>query len=201
MFRVPPREGQNRLWIPSNATWAVLPATSLIWLYSTNLPSELWGIGFVAAPLLVAWAALGLVLWTRAIWSPRRAPCALLVTPAAACLATLMLWGVHVMPPHILLESRVAKVFENTRVDEGDEMVMIESDRSNWGHGMFVHEHEVDSTLETAVLPLGPVESPFMYRREVERRAATLTSGVQSRGNMLIVIPIRDGWWYVYVDR
>lgn len=198
---MPAREGQSRLWIPSNAVWAAIPATTMAWLYATNLPSELWGVGFVAAPLLVAWALFGLAFWFRAIWSARRSRYAVLVTPVAACVAVFMDWGVHAIPPHILLGPRVVNVFEHTCFDADDEMVMIESDQSIWGHGMFVREHEIDSTIDTAVLPLGPVESPFMYHREVERRAATLVDGVQGGGDMLIAIPLRDGWWYVHTFR
>ncbi len=173
--------------------WAGLPFAFVFGWYFTHLPGEGWGIGFVLVCLGMPWGLFGLGLFmTGLIERVGRGPRAVLAGVALA-LAVAGFKAALALPWEWSVAPLARARFALTEV-EGPWMA-VPGDSYFSGCGYFVQESPGESADGLVALEF------HRHTIKVQRgRCARVEPSDSFHGDVALVVPVRAGWWYVYVD-
>lgn len=189
----------NRLSVLTFLVWALVPGGLSLYFRLQLLPGEQWGLGTLFLIFVPVWLACGLMFaFVRmSVAYPRRRVAGVFL--ACSILGLSLLFGTTRLSPLLFLGGPVERAF--ARLDpsgQGAGVVPIESDRSLTGYGRFVREDPARSTGARAALPLSADESAEVVL--LERRPPRVVEGRPRGVDLLLAVPVRDGWWYLFTD-
>ena len=189
----------NRLSVLTFVAWALVPGGLSLYFRLQLLPGEQWGLGTLFLIFVPIWLACGLMFaFVRmSVSYPRRRIAGVFL--ACSVLGLALLFGTARLSSLRFLDGPVERAF--ARLDppgQGAAVVPIESDRSLNGHGRFVLEDPARSTEDRAALPLS-TEEPAEHVL-LERGPTRMKEGCPPGVDLLLAVPVRDGWWYLFTD-
>ena len=181
------------LWL----VWALTPATTMLVGWSLFLPGEAWGYFFLVAGVgFPAWGVLGLGLVATGLVRRGRAVLPTLVSLSVAlALAYVSVLAARHVPLDWTLAPAARRRFERDVVT--GEWMKVPGDQYYSGCGYYVRELGGASEAPVATLAFEG-HTLVVPRGQTSSHGRSVTAGLH--GDLALVVPLRDGWWYVYVD-
>ena len=182
-------------WLPVVVwlVWALLPGALVLGLTFTHLPGERLVIGFALLFGGMPWACFGIGLFMTGLIERARRGWMSALAGVAVALAVAVYQAALALPWEWSVAPLARARFAATAVD--GRWMAVPGDSYFSGCGYFVQESGGEGADGLAVLEFAD------HRLAVQRgRCAGVEPNDTLRADWALVVPLRDGWCYVYLD-